>query len=280
MVDHEFHPAAWEEPWTFGTACLTSDNNHDCVRPKSDFTDDPTVNIYAFAWNVDFEFDQTDWPYQLANNDYKVVMTPASHLYLDHPEEPDSEERGFYWAARYTDMKRILGFQPFDLYQNSFYGVNWSPLGPGAPIPPNYKCETHGDQACIALTKPENIVGLQCSTWSETLLTDEMLTINIYPRLFACAERAANPRPTFDTIDTADFTAEWEAFVRKTPKYIRKLEAKDITYRLPVVGFKNGEANSQVNRGDPLFRHHKICYQFRLITPFSDSVFAYCVDTF
>ena len=60
---------------------------------------------------------------------FKVVITPATHVYLDHPEEPDHRERGFYWATRYTDMKQILSFQPFDIYANSAYALNWSPLG-------------------------------------------------------------------------------------------------------------------------------------------------------
>ena len=174
-------------------------------------------------------------------------MTPASHVYLDHPEEPDSNERGFYWATRFTDMKVIFGFQPINLYQNSALAVNWSPLGPGAPIPPNYKCEQH-EGACLELTKPENIVGLQCSTWSETLLTDDFLTMNIYPRLFACAERAANPNPTFGTIETQEFADQWDAFSRKLPKYVRWLESNGIKYRIPTPGVSLNpyKVNSQV----------------------------------
>ena len=42
---------------------------NDCVRPKSDFISDASIPIYAFNWNVDFEFPQTDWPYQLANKE-------------------------------------------------------------------------------------------------------------------------------------------------------------------------------------------------------------------
>ena len=46
--------------------------------------------------------------------------------------------------------------------------MNWSPLGPGTPVPPNYKCDTNGEDACVKLeeSKKANIVGLQCSTWS------------------------------------------------------------------------------------------------------------------
>ena len=97
----------------------------------------------------------------------------------------------------------------------------WSPRPPGSPIPPNFKCDQYGEDVCVKLEKPENIVGLQCSTWSETLVTDDHLLMNIFPRVFACAERAANPRPAFLSVETEDFELEWEKFVRKTPKYIK-----------------------------------------------------------
>lgn len=48
---------------------------NDCVRPKSDFIDDDSVDIYAFNWNIDFEFEVTDWPAMLANKDYKVKLS-------------------------------------------------------------------------------------------------------------------------------------------------------------------------------------------------------------
>ena len=191
-------------------------------------------------------FRQTDWPYQLANNGYKVVMTPATHLYLDHPEEPDPEERGLYWATRFIDMKTIFGFQPFRLYQTSARAVNWSPVGPGAHIPPNYKCIKHGTEYCIQLEKPENIVGMQCSTWSETLQTDEQMMEHIFPRVFACAERAANPRPPFESDRTRLFDREWNDFVLKTPRYIKMLEDRAIPYHIPVPGVKDGKTNTQV----------------------------------
>ena len=51
-----------------------------------------------------------DWTYLLANAGYKTVITPASHLYFDHPEEPDTNERGYYWATRFTDMERTRDY--------------------------------------------------------------------------------------------------------------------------------------------------------------------------
>ena len=58
--------------------------------------------------------------------------------------------------------------QVYDLYKNSAFAMNWSNLGPGAPVPPNYKCDKNGEAACVKLeaSKKSNIVGFQCSTWS------------------------------------------------------------------------------------------------------------------
>lgn len=59
IIEHGFSPAAWEEPWTFGTDCLKNGGTRkktDCVRPKTDFVDNDATDLYAFNWNVDFEF--------------------------------------------------------------------------------------------------------------------------------------------------------------------------------------------------------------------------------
>lgn len=37
-------------------------------------------------------------------------MSHATHLYLDHAQEPDPDERGRYWAARFAGRKAVLFF--------------------------------------------------------------------------------------------------------------------------------------------------------------------------
>lgn len=46
------------------------------------------------------------------------MLSSPDFIYLDHPYEPDSEERGKYWATRYTDTRKIFGFMPEDLYED------------------------------------------------------------------------------------------------------------------------------------------------------------------
>ena len=45
-------------------------------------------------------------------------MAQATHLYLDHPHEPDPSEPGLYWATRFTDTRKLFGFKPDNLFGN------------------------------------------------------------------------------------------------------------------------------------------------------------------
>ena len=45
-------------------------------------------------------------------------MSQATHLYFDHPAEPDPEERGLNWATRFTDTRKVFSFMPDNLYEN------------------------------------------------------------------------------------------------------------------------------------------------------------------
>ena len=76
-------------------------------------------------------------------------MTQASHLYFDHPYEPDPEERGIYWATRYTDTRKAFGFMPEHLYdslETDDNGVSTADY-----------CITTRD--CVPPKKLENVVG-------------------------------------------------------------------------------------------------------------------------
>ena len=78
-------------------------------------------------------------------------MSQATHLYFDHPYEPDPEERGYYWATRFTDTRKVFGFIPDDLF------ANVERKRSGEPLTRDELCKTQG--ACPNLVKKENIVG-------------------------------------------------------------------------------------------------------------------------
>lgn len=80
-------------------------------------------------------------------------MAQATHLYFDHPYEPDPEERGYYWAPRFTDTRKTFGFMPEDLYGTADVARS------GDPILYEDLCGENGKK-CVPLLKPENIAGM------------------------------------------------------------------------------------------------------------------------
>ena len=81
-------------------------------------------------------------------------MSQATHLYFDHPEEPDPEERGYYWATRFTDTRKVFGFMPDDLFANIEQERS------GKPLTREEFCKTK--DLCPDLVQKENIVGKAC----------------------------------------------------------------------------------------------------------------------
>ena len=79
-------------------------------------------------------------------------MSQGTDLYFDHPYEPDPQERGLYWATRYTDTRKTFGFMPDSLYDNIEVERSGRPLT---------KIGVCGEDMskCDALLKPENVIG-------------------------------------------------------------------------------------------------------------------------
>ncbi|KAK3095697.1 hypothetical protein FSP39_017743 [Pinctada imbricata] len=161
-----------------------------------------------------------------------VVLCHATHLYLDHAYEPDPEERGYYWAARYIDTYKSFGYIPDSIYDNvdnSLFGI---------PISKEKLCD--GD-ACVPLTKAENIIGMQAELWTETVRSPEHMHYMLYPRLLAIAERAWH-KASWETVEKQgeriqkknNDWAEFATFI--SDREFNRLEAMGIKYRLPLPG--------------------------------------------
>jgi hexosaminidase len=138
-------------------------------------------NVYANVWDNIWEWGVADRAYRLANAGYQVVLSHGTHLYFDHPYEAHPEERGYYWAARFTDVAKVFGYMPDDLYANA------DKTREGQVIE---DLEVLLGQELPDLEKPENILGIQGQIWTETIRTPEQLEKMLYPRLLALAERA------------------------------------------------------------------------------------------
>ena len=67
----------------------------------------------------------------------QVVMSMGTHLYFDHPQEPDPEEIGLFWATRYADDRMVFDFMPDDLHSNAKYDYHWAPFSGDCLTTPN-----------------------------------------------------------------------------------------------------------------------------------------------
>lgn len=85
-------------------------------------------------------------------------MAQGTHLYFDHPYEPDPEERGLYWACRFCDTKKTFGFMPDNIYANADVKLS------GDPISMEDLLSKHPEDH-DPLKKHENILG--STIWGE-----------------------------------------------------------------------------------------------------------------
>ncbi|WP_331345549.1 family 20 glycosylhydrolase [Cellvibrio sp. UBA7661] len=199
--------------------------------PNNTFNREQLVNkrVIANAWDNIWEAGVADRAHRLANNGYDVVISGATHLYFDHPHEPSAGERGYHWATRYTDLAKVFGFMPDNLYANAdrtFTGAEITNLNAlvGRILPP--------------LEKPKHVLGIQGQVWTETIRTKEQLQTMIFPRVIALAERAwfkANWEG--DVADVQARTAQWKAFATTlVKKELPKLEQAGVNFYLPPPG--------------------------------------------
>lgn len=201
-------------------------------------TDFANRTIIANAWDNIWEWGVADRAYRLANAGYQVILSSATHLYFDHPHEAHPDERGYYWATRFTGLDKVFGFRPDDLYANADTTRNGEPITDlvaltGKPL--------------TKLTKPENILGIQGQVWSETVRTAEQLEQMLYPRLLALAERAWHRAAWENEPSTQSKQADWAAFSARAGQELQRLEAAGITVYLPPPGAVRHQQQLRIN---------------------------------
>ncbi|MDO6746774.1 family 20 glycosylhydrolase [Gilvimarinus sp. 1_MG-2023] len=199
---------------------------------KNTFNRDQFVNdkVIANVWDNIWEWGVADRAHRLANAGYQVVLSHGTHLYFDHPHEVHPQERGYYWAARYTDLAKVFSYMPDDVYANADFTRNGVAIDNlealvGRPLP--------------ALEKPENVLGIQGQVWSETIRTAQQLEQMIYPRMFALAERAWHKASWEDSNSAAGRLADYQRFVSAlVQRELPRLQAQGAAFYLPPPGAK------------------------------------------
>lgn len=170
-----------------------------------------------------------------SNRGFDTVVSVPDFLYFDFPQEVDPEERGYYWATRFTDTRKVFGFAPENLPQNAETSVNregnfWSAAG---------------------VADNQGFNGMQGHLWSETVRTPQQLDYMVFPRLLALAERAWHrasweldyqPGVAFEggvtnRVDKNALNQDYSEFAGAlATKELAKLDAAGIQYRIPVPG--------------------------------------------
>ena len=77
------------------------------------------IDLYAYHWNNMWLMgDGPTTGHMMANAGYKMIMSPATHLYLDHAQYEHPHSRGLMWATRSSNLTKVFSFRPFDFYRN------------------------------------------------------------------------------------------------------------------------------------------------------------------
>ena len=204
----------------------------------------PSKQVIANVWDNIWEWGVADRAYRLANAGYHVVLSHATHLYFDHPQEASPDERGYYWASRYTDLEKVFGYMPDDVYANA----DMTRMGEAIT-----DLQKTVGRAMPALEKPENILGMQGHVWSETIRTSEQLEQMIYPRMLVMAERAwykASWEGTQPNIPARD--VQWaETAYLLARREIPKLHLYGVNVSLPKPGISVKQGKVFANNAIP-----------------------------
>ncbi|MCP3687768.1 MAG: family 20 glycosylhydrolase, partial [Gammaproteobacteria bacterium] len=186
--------------------------------------------------------------YEWGEKGYDVIVSNPDYVYMDMPYEVDPQERGYYWATRATDTRKIFAFAPENLPQNAETSV-----------------DRDGNGFTSMGTEDASIVGLSAQLWSETIHTDDQFEYMVYPRVIAVAERAwhqaswekpyqAGVKYTAETtyVDKAALLQQWQRFANiMGQREFRRLDKAGINYRIPLPGGNVVHGKLAMNTGFP-----------------------------
>tara|TARA_R110002126_G_scaffold98045_44_gene228274 strand:- start:5601 stop:8165 length:2565 start_codon:yes stop_codon:yes gene_type:complete len=211
------------------------------ASPHQPFARDQFQNpqVVVNAWDNIWEWGYGDRAYAFANAGYDVVQSPGTNLYFDHPQEAHPEERGYYWATRFTNTEKVFFYRPDHLYHNADFTRDGTPITDleallGRPLP--------------TLEKPEHMLGIQGQLWSETIRTAAQLEQMLYPRLIALAERAWHKAAWEPAKTSAAAREDWQQFSQRlTFVELPRLQQSNSQHYLPPPGAIRAEGKIKAN---------------------------------
>lgn len=201
--------------------------------------------------------------HEQANRNWDLVVSSPDALYFDFPYEADAHERGYYWAARRINSRKLFSMMPENLPAHAEYWLDRQEN----PYVADDRLKKDADGKVINAPLKEGIRfhGMQGQLWSETVRTDRHASYMIFPRLYALAERAWYQAPwevpyNYDgalySQDTAHFSPaarqaqarDWQRFANVIgQKVLPEADRKGLFYRLPTAGGKIENSRLRLN---------------------------------
>ncbi len=200
-------------------------------------------DMKLYVWNNNEGSE--DLAYKLANAGYKVVTTFVSNFYFDMAQYKTYDEPGYYWGG-YTQLEKSYRFIPYDYLKNIREDAD------GKPIDKSF----YSTKQRLSDYGKENIIGLQCAMWGETIKGPQEMEYMILPRFTALAEKAWAKDPEWATETDAVksevlYNKAWSQFVNMLG--VRELPRLDhfaggYNYRIPFAGaiLKDGKVFANV----------------------------------
>ncbi|MDC8832463.1 family 20 glycosylhydrolase [Alteromonas gilva] len=213
--------------------------------------DNMPARVQSHIWAL-LADNATQLTHKHLNQGWDVVLSLPEVSYFDMPHEAHPKERGYDWAARHINSRKVFSYMPENL---PMHAEVWRNL--------------HERPFSISDTPVKQpgrrVLGIQGHLWSETIRNEWQAQTMIFPRLIALAERAwhrADWEPGYAPdgksynqntgyFSRAARTARDQAFNRfantLAQKELLKLDALDVGYRIPTVGAQIDNGKLHIN---------------------------------
>lgn len=205
--------------------------------------------------------------HNMANKDWRVVLSMPDVTYFDFPYQADPKERGYYWGARKTNTRQIFEWMPDNL---PIHAEIWNDrINQSFVSDDRASKATAENKAHVPMVNSKGYHGIQAQLWSEMVRSDSIAEYLIFPRLIALAERAWH-KPQWEVEydnngqlfnqQTDHFSEslrfkrdrDWLTFAKTiADKEMTKLDLGGIAYRLPTAGAKLSNNKLFVNSAFP-----------------------------
>ncbi|CAG5077543.1 Oidioi.mRNA.OKI2018_I69.PAR.g8749.t1.cds [Oikopleura dioica] len=173
-----FQIHAWQDIFTYDD----EKTGYKEVYPVDEWELANGTSITAYHHRSRWNTSETEVGHLLANAGYRTVLMPTTHLNFDAAQSPDPQMRGSMNDARFSDLVKVFSFRPLNFYENALYDF-W---GNRQNTP---SCD-NSIVRCTSLSEPDNIVGIHAGIWSQEILEGNHFYKQLFPRLFAFAQRA------------------------------------------------------------------------------------------